>query len=298
MRRMNFNEELACRTRQAETIIGVYLPKAEGFQKTLLEAMNYSMTAGGKRLRPILLQASYEMFGGKGRVQEPFMAAIEMIHTHSLIHDDLPAIDNDDYRRGKKTTHVVFGEAMGILAGDALLNLAYETALRAFDLEPENPGVSRALRILAKKAGAMGMLGGQSVDVQYEGAAPDRDRIDFIYRLKTSALMEAPLMVGAALAQAGPEAVDACEAIGRDVGLAFQIRDDILDVTSTTQALGKPVKSDEKNKKATYVTLEGISRAEEDVKRISERALKTLDALPVSGGFLRELIWDLVSREK
>lgn len=298
MRRMNFNEELACRTRQAETIIGVYLPKAEGFQKTLLEAMNYSMTAGGKRLRPILLQASYEMFGGKGRVQEPFMAAIEMIHTHSLIHDDLPAIDNDDYRRGKKTTHVVFGEAMGILAGDALLNLAYETALRAFDLEPENPGVPRALRILAKKAGAMGMLGGQSVDVQYEGAAPDRDRIDFIYRLKTSALMEAPLMVGAALAQAGPEAVDACEAIGRDVGLAFQIRDDILDVTSTTQALGKPVKSDEKNKKATYVTLEGISRAEEDVKRISERALKTLDALPVSGGFLRELIWDLVSREK
>ena len=298
MRRMNFNEELACRTRQVETIIGVYLPKAEGFQKTLLEAMNYSMTAGGKRLRPILLQASYEMFGGKGRVQEPFMAAIEMIHTHSLIHDDLPAIDNDDYRRGKKTTHVVFGEAMGILAGDALLNLAYETALRAFDLEPENPGVPRALRILAKKAGAMGMLGGQSVDVQYEGAAPDRDRIDFIYRLKTSALMEAPLMVGAALAQAGPEAVDACEAIGRDVGLAFQIRDDILDVTSTTQALGKPVKSDEKNKKATYVTLEGISRAEEDVKRISERALKTLDALPVSGGFLRELIWDLVSREK
>ena len=295
---MNFNEELACRTRQAETIIGVYLPKAEGFQKTLLEAMNYSMTAGGKRLRPILLQASYEMFGGKGRVQEPFMAAIEMIHTHSLIHDDLPAIDNDDYRRGKKTTHVVFGEAMGILAGDALLNLAYETALRAFDLEPENPGVPRALRILAKKTGAMGMLGGQSVDVQYEGAAPDRDRIDFIYRLKTSALMEAPLMVGAALAQAGPEAVDACEAIGRDVGLAFQIRDDILDVTSTTQALGKPVKSDEKNKKATYVTLEGISRAEEDVKRISERALKTLDALPVSGGFLRELIWDPVSREK
>lgn len=295
---MNFNEELACRTRQAETIIGVYLPKAEGFQKTLLEAMNYSMTAGGKRLRPILLQASYEMFGGKGRVQEPFMAAIEMIHTHSLIHDDLPAIDNDDYRRGKKTTHVVFGEAMGILAGDALLNLAYETALRAFDLEPENPGVPRALRILAKKTGAMGMLGGQSVDVQYEGAAPDRDRIDFIYRLKTSALMEAPLMVGAALAQTGPEAVDACEAIGRDVGLAFQIRDDILDVTSTTQALGKPVKSDEKNKKATYVTLEGISRAEEDVKRISERALKTLDALHVSGGFLRELIWDLVSREK
>lgn len=295
---MNFNEELACRTRQAETIIGVYLPKAEGFQKTLLEAMNYSMTAGGKRLRPILLQASYEMFGGKGRVQEPFMAAIEMIHTHSLIHDDLPAIDNDNYRRGKKTTHVVFGEAMGILAGDALLNLAYETALRAFDLEPENPGVPRALRILAKKTGAMGMLGGQSVDVQYEGAAPDRDRIDFIYRLKTSALMEAPLMVGAALAQTGPEAVDACEAIGRDVGLAFQIRDDILDVTSTTQALGKPVKSDEKNKKATYVTLEGISRAEEDVKRISERALKTLDALHVSGGFLRELIWDLVSREK
>ena len=297
-KRMKFKEELAVRTKQAEEVIYSFLPFEEGFQKTLFEAMNYSMTAGGKRLRPILMACAYEMFGGSGRVAEPFMAAIEMIHTHSLIHDDLPAIDNDEYRRGKKTTHVVFGEAMGILSGDALLNFAYETAAQAFFMEPENKGIARALQILSRKAGAYGMLGGQSVDVQYEGCGPDRDRLDFIYRLKTSALIEGSLMTGAALAGASEDEIGTMEKIGRDVGLAFQIRDDILDVTSTMEVLGKPILSDEKNHKATYVTLEGLKKAEEDVERISKRAVETLDSLSVSHAFLRELILFLVNREK
>lgn len=152
-KRMKFKEELAVRTKQAEEVIRSFLPFEEGFQKTLFEAMNYSMTAGGKRLRPILMACAYEMFGGSGRVAEPFMAAMEMIHTHSLIHDDLPAIDNDEYRRGKKTTHVVFGEAMGILSGDALLNFAYETAAQAFLWSQKTKELQGHFRFLAEKPG-------------------------------------------------------------------------------------------------------------------------------------------------
>ena len=295
---MSFKETLNKKVTEAEKVITAYLPEEAGFQRTVIDAMNYSVQAGGKRLRPIFMKECYTLFGGKGKVIEPFMAAMEMIHTHSLIHDDLPAIDNDEYRRGKKTTHVVFGEAMGILSGDALLNFAYETAAQAFFVEPENKGIARALQILSRKAGAYGMLGGQSVDVQYEGCGPDRDRLDFIYRLKTSALIEGSLMTGAALAGASEDEIGTMEKIGRDVGLAFQIRDDILDVTSTMEVLGKPILSDEKNHKATYVTLEGLKKAEEDVEMISKRAVETLDSLSVSHAFLRELILFLVNREK
>ena len=172
---MNFEEELRLRTDNVQKIIEKYLPKAEGFQKTVLEAMNYSMLAGGKRLRPILMQETYRMFGGEREVIEPFMAAMEMIHTHSLIHDDLPAIDNDEYRRGRKTTWVVYGEAMGVLAGDGLLNYAYETACKAFQMEPENRNIGRALAVLAGKTGVYGMLGGQCTDVEAEGKALSRD---------------------------------------------------------------------------------------------------------------------------
>ena len=232
-----------------------FLPREEGFQKTLLEAMNYSMNAGGKRLRPLLMLQTYKLFGGGSAVVEPFMAAMEMIHTHSLIHDDLPAMDNDEYRRGRKTTHVVYGEAMGILAGDALLNYAYETASKAFVLEPDNQNVGRAFHILASKTGVYGMIGGQSVDVENEKNANismSQEQLDFIYRLKTSALIEASMMIGAVLAGAGEEQVKQVEKIAEDVGLAFQIQDDILDVTSTMQVLGKPIRSDEKNGKTTY----------------------------------------------
>ena len=163
---MGVKEEMERRSLEIEEIIKKYLPKEEGYQKTIFSAMNYSILAGGKRLRPMLMKETYELFGGKSKIIEPFMAAIEMIHTYSLVHDDLPAMDNDEYRRGKKTTHAVYGEAMGILAGDALLNYAFETATLAFDMEPQNTRIGRALRILATKAGVFGMVGGQTVDVE------------------------------------------------------------------------------------------------------------------------------------
>ena len=295
---MTFQNELKKRTEEVEKILYRYLPEENGYQKTLFEAMNYSMKAGGKRLRPMLMQETYRLFGGNSPVIEPFMAAMEMIHTHSLIHDDLPAMDNDEYRRGRKTTHIVYGEAMAILAGDALLNLAYETASRAFEMEPENPAVGKAMAVLARKTGITGMIGGQSVDVEQSGKDLSRGQLDFIYRLKTSALIEGSMMVGAILAGASADEAAQIEQVASDVGLAFQIRDDILDVTSTSQVLGKPINSDEKNHKTTYVTMEGLKKAEKDVKEISGRAIDVLDQLGRKNEFLRNLILELVIREK
>ena len=283
---MSFKEELQKRTAEIEEILKKYLPEETGFQKTVLEAMNYSVTAGGKRLRPMLMQETYRMFGGSGRVIEPFMAAIEMIHTYSLVHDDLPAMDNDEYRRGRKTTHAVYGEAFGILAGDALLNYAFETAAGALSLEL-NERTAHAIQVLAEKAGIYGMIGGQVVDVESEGQAVSKEKLDFIYRLKTSALIESSMMIGALLAGAS-----------EDVGVAFQIQDDILDVTSTLEVLGKPIHSDEKNEKTTYVTLEGLKQAKQDVEEISKRALATLASLGRENPFLEELITMLITREK
>ena len=295
---MTFRDEWSKRTEEVQEILYQYLPEETGYQKTLLQAMNYSMQAGGKRLRPLLMQETYRLFGGTGRIVEPFMAAMEMIHTHSLIHDDLPAMDNDEYRRGRKTTHIVYGEAMAILAGDGLLNLAYETASRAFEMEPENPAVGKAMAVLARKTGITGMIGGQSVDVEQSGQDLSRGQLDFIYRLKTSALIEGSMMVGAILAGASADEAAQIEQVASDVGLAFQIRDDILDVTSTSQVLGKPINSDEKNHKTTYVTMEGLKKAEKDVKEISGRAIDVLDQLGRKNEFLRNLILELVIREK
>ena len=245
---MDFKTEMAERTAQIEQIIKKYLPKEEGYQKTIMEAMNYSVLAGGKRLRPMLMQETYRLFGGRSEVIEPFMAAIEMIHTYSLVHDDLPAMDNDEYRRGRKTTHIVYGEDMGILAGDALLNYAFETACSAFETDPQNSIlIGRALKILAGKAGIYGMIGGQVVDVRSAGCKISGELLAFIYRLKTGALIEASVMIGAVLAGAKEEEIGKMEEIAGKIGLAFQIQDDILDVTSTTEILGKPVHSDEKN---------------------------------------------------
>jgi len=294
---MNFKEELLRRTHEIEEIIRGYLPREEGFQKTIMEAMNYSVMVGGKRLRPMLMQETYRMFGGEGKLAEPFMAAIEMIHTYSLVHDDLPAMDNDEYRRGKKTTHAVYGEAMGILAGDALLNFAFETAVKAFELELSEK-VAKAFRILAEKAGIYGMIGGQVVDVESEGQSISGEKLEFIHHLKTSALMESSMMIGAILAGAKPEEVQKIEQVARDVGLAFQIQDDILDVTSTLEVLGKPIHSDDKNEKTTYVTLAGLDRAKADVEAISGRALAALSSLEYQNPFLRELIIMLITRNK
>ena len=288
---MDIKAEIGRHTDEAEQIISSYLPKEEGYQKTVIEAMNYSFLAGGKRLRPILMLETYRLFGGRSKVIEPFMAAIEMIHTYSLVHDDLPAMDNDEYRRGKKTTHVVYGEALAILAGDALLTYAFETATKALDIEPQNPGIGKAIRILSAKAGIYGMVGGQTVDVESENTCDmTKEKLDFIYRLKTSALIEASMMIGAVLAGATGNEQKIVEEVASKVGLAFQIQDDILDVTSTMEVLGKPIGSDEKNHKSTYVTYEGIEKAGRDVAQ--------METLVVKNEFLTELLRYLISREK
>ena len=295
---VNFKEELKKRTEDAESVIRKYLPEEKGFARTMAEAMNYSMTAGGKRLRPILIRETYRLFGGEGELCEPFMAAMEMIHTHSLIHDDLPALDNDDYRRGRLTTHKVYGEAMGVLSGVALLNRAYEVMLTAFDLTEDKERVIKAMQIMAGKTGINGMLGGQSVDVENDGKPRRRDMLDYRYKTKTSALIEASMMTGAVLAGASEAEIRTVEQAAGEIGLAFQIQDDILDVTSTQEELGKPIHSDEKNNKVTYVSLMGSAAAAGKVKELSDHAVELLAGLSRKNEFLELLVESLVSRSK
>lgn len=299
---MNYKELKLEKVQQIEQLLKVYLPEKTGYQKEIMDAMEYSVMAGGKRLRPMLMKETYSLFADKdddARIVEPFMAAIEMIHTYSLVHDDLPAMDNDDYRRGRKTTHVVYGEAMGILAGDALLNFAFETAAKTFSMFPEKSLlIGKALQILSKKAGIYGMIGGQVVDVTSVGQSLSKDVLDFIYELKTSALIESAMMIGATLAGAGEEEIEKIETIAKNVGIAFQIQDDILDVTSTAEVLGKPILSDEKNEKTTYVTLVGIEKAKEYVENISNEAISLLCEFESKNLFLEKLLKELIHREK
>ena len=311
---MAIEQEIEKKAQRINEMLEEYLPKEEGFQKTIFEAMNYSIRVGGKRLRPMLMEATYQMFGGEGKIIEPFMAAIEMIHTYSLVHDDLPAMDNDMYRRGKLTTHAVYGEAMGILAGDAILNYAYETAGKAFALATELAKttsyeevlmvynrVIKAYCLLAECAGIYGMVGGQVVDVESDGEdAPEitKEKLDFIYEKKTGALLCASMGIGAILGGASQEEIDNILKVAKKVGLAFQIQDDILDVTSTLEVLGKPIGSDTKNNKATYVSFEGLKKAKEDEKRLSEEAVAELESIGKECSFLKELILFLIDRIK
>lgn len=282
-----------------EQILTAYLPKEEGYQKIIMEAMAYSLMAGGKRLRPMLMQETYRLFGGRERVVEPFMAALEMIHTYSLVHDDLPAMDNDDLRRGRQTTHKKFGEDMGILAGDALLNYAFETAASAFlDYPEQSILIGKSIGILGRKAGIYGMLGGQVVDVKETGHSIEKEVLDFIYALKTGALLESAMMIGAVLAGVEDEELKIIEAAAGKIGLAFQVQDDILDVTSTAEVLGKPIHSDEKNEKTTYVTLLGIKEAEKVVEKESVEAIELIKSLPGENPYLEWLLGDLIHRKK
>ena len=296
---MNISDEIAKRASDIETRIRRFLPEQYEYQKTIVDAMSYSVLAGGKRLRPMLMEAAYQMFDGIGQDIDSFMAAIEMIHTYSLVHDDLPAMDNDMYRRGKKTTHAVYGEAMGILAGDALLNYAFETVADALVRCNGDMRMIRAYAVLSRNAGIYGMLGGQVVDVESEkkGQKVDQNCLDFIYRLKTGALIEASLMIGAILAGASDEEVTFMEQAGTKLGLAFQIQDDILDVTSSLEVLGKPIGSDERNEKATYVAFEGLEKAKTEVERLSKEAVQILDGLKKDHTFLKELFLYLIHRE-
>lgn len=293
-----FRKILDKKTKEAEQIIYGYLPKEEGRQGKVIEAMNYSVKAGGKRLRPILIKETALLFGYSGGDVEPFMSAMEMIHTYSLVHDDLPAMDNDDIRRGIPTTHKKFGHAMGILAGDGLLNYAFEVCAHAIEKAEHTDRAVKAFKILSKKAGIYGMIGGQTVDVLLTGKPVDTDTLDFIYRLKTGALIEAAMMTGAVLAGASEKETEDIRKTALAVGMAFQIQDDILDVESTTEELGKPVLSDEKNEKTTYVTLFGLDNAKEKVKEYTNQALELFDGLGRDNDFLRELLIELVSRKK
>ncbi len=297
---MNFDRELLEKGKEVESVIVSFLPIEEGWAKTVLEAMNYSVCAGGKRLRPMLMAETYKLFGGKDKVIEPFMAAIEMIHTYSLVHDDLPAMDNDEYRRGRKTTWVMYGDAMAILAGDGLLNYAFETALKSFEMpQTDLERAANALSILAKKAGIYGMIGGQTADIEAQN--PEIRQLLYIYEHKTAALIQAAMMVGAVLAGANDDQVKIVEQAAFEIGIAFQIQDDILDVTSTLETLGKPIGSDEKNQKTTYVTLQGLENASCEQKKLSNHAIELLESLQENGFenvFLIELIRSLITRIK
>ena len=295
---MNFKDELQARTAEANEVIKEYLPRSRGFSTELADAMSYSLMAGGKRIRPVLMKAVFDLFEGEGWIVEPFMAAIEMIHTHSLVHDDLPAIDNDDYRRGRLTTHKIYGENMGVLAGDALLNYAYETMLQAFGLTEDYEKVWRAMRVIANKTGLNGMLGGQCVDVRTDGKPKSDKMLEYIYQNKTSALIEASMMAGAMLAGADKSEIALMEKAGRMIGLAFQIRDDILDVTGDEKKIGKPLHSDERNHKITYVTIHGVEASMLEVLRFTREASVLISSIGGDDEFILFLIQYLMSRDK
>lgn len=302
---MNFKEELEYKTGQVEAIISAYLPREEGYQLRVLQAMNYSVTAGGKRLRPMMMAESAALFGDVGEIHAlpMFMAALEMIHNYSLVHDDLPAMDNDEYRRGRKTTHVVYGEGMAVLAGDGLLNYAFETAVNAFDsaVSPDDyRKIAASLQILGHKAGIYGMIGGQCADLEAEEPETEvtEEMLLFIHEHKTAALIQAAMMIGAMLAGAAQDDIARLETCAYNIGLAFQIQDDILDVTSSTEVLGKPVGSDEKNHKLTYVAMHGLDESRKKVEELSREAIDILTSFPRRNVFLEELIEQLIYREK
>lgn len=317
MESSEFRRLLEQKTEEMNEMLEKYLPSEEGKQKMVLQAMNYSVRAGGKRLRPMLMWESFLLCGGREEERnfvEPFLAAIEMIHTYSLVHDDLPAMDNDEYRRGKKTTWAVYGETMGILAGDGLLNFAFETAMRTFELcgctgvpvtsdytsREYVDRAARALAVLAKKAGIYGMIGGQTADIEAEEQTTPlkSEQLLFIHEHKTAALIQAAMTIGAILAGGTEEQIAALEKCGYDIGIAFQIQDDILDVIGDSGELGKPVGSDEQNHKQTYVTLKGLEQAGKDVAALSGEAVKLLEGFEKKNRFLMQLVLELIRRRK
>ncbi len=316
-----FKQQLEQNVAGIEKILAEKLPNECTFQKNIAEAMKYSLMAGGKRLRPMLIWETYRWFAVENGLLSKedkwksmselaecnqdtvetvacFMTAMEMIHTYSLVHDDLPAMDDDDYRRSRLTTHKVYGEAMGILAGDALLNYAYETAIQGVKVAKDKGQAIDALDVLSKRAGVYGMVGGQVVDVEMEGKEISQEQLAFIYELKTGALIQASMEIGALLGGALENQVEIIRDVAGKIGLAFQIQDDILDITSTTEVLGKPVLSDAKNQKQTYASIHGIEVASSQVERLTKEALAQMETLPGENTFLIQLLKSLVHREK
>lgn len=297
---MSFHEDLSLRVEKVNKLLESVMKVDTGLSEYLMEAMRYSVYGTGKRLRPILMEASAELFRGDAPELPYFMAAIELIHSYSLVHDDMPCIDNDEYRRGRKTTHAVYGETTALLAGDGLLNFAYETAAAAFNDTKDPVKTANALKILARKAGIFGMVGGQAVDVHCEknNDPLTQEKLLYIHENKTAALIEAAMMIGAVLGGASQADVKKMEEAASAIGIAFQIRDDILDVVGTFEELGKPIGSDADNAKDTYVTLFGFDKAKEDVQMYSDKALSIIESFGGDKEFLLKLVESLISRNK
>lgn len=296
---MNFRDELNNYVKAVNELCEEMLSMDAGYADYLLEAMKYAVMGGGKRLRPILMQETGKLFSEDIPEMKYFMAAIEMIHSYSLVHDDMPCIDNDQYRRGRLTTHAVYGETTALLAGDGLLNLAFETASKAFEVTNDPAKVGRAMTVLSTQAGILGMIGGQALDVKSEktGEPITKDKLLFIHENKTAALIEAAMMIGAILGSASQEDVMKLMNIASDIGIAFQIRDDILDVEGSFEQLGKDIGSDAENGKETYVTLFGMDKAKEDVSEYSQRALSGLKSFACRNEFLEWIVSELIDRK-
>jgi len=277
-------------SKEAEKKFDELLPPVTDQPCRLHEAMRYSMFAGGKRLRPALVRAAFDMFGGKGNSVDYAMSALEMLHTFSLIHDDLPCVDNDDFRRGKPTSHKQFGEATAVMAGDAL-------CIHAFEMMGKT-GNAKAIEVLAHLLGTYGMIGGEMIDIESEGKAVDLATVDYIHYHKTAALLEASLEVGARLANASEAEIETIRNYGRSIGLAFQIVDDILDIVSTTEELGKDAGSDIEKGKATYPALLGLEKSRERARELYDESIKALDGLKYDTTILRSIAAFIITRVK
>ena len=290
-----YTSQLQAHCDRFEAALPGFMPRTGGLQTTVAEAMAYACAGGGKRIRPVLLLEFCRLCGGDPQAAMPFAAAIEMIHSYSLVHDDLPCMDNSLLRRGRPSTHAVYGETMALLAGDGLLNLAFETMLRPSELAPSC--ALGAASALADAAGIEGMVGGQVIDLESEGKAIDLSVLEQLQRGKTAALLVAACVMGVRLAGADLQKEQAARIFGENLGLSFQIVDDILDVTSTAQQLGKPVGSDAINEKVTYVSLLGLEQARRLATQRTETAIEALDAFGEQAESLRGLARTLLTRD-
>lgn len=292
---MDFKAELKKRAAVVERALEKYLPPVDAYPSLIHRAMRYSTLGGGKRLRPVLAMAAAEAAGGSPLDVLPAACALELIHTYSLIHDDLPSMDNDDYRRGKLTSHKVFGEAVAVLAGDALLTFAFELLSESKCPDPER--VVKVIGEVATGAGTMGLIGGQVVDTFSAGEEINEETIEYIHRHKTGALYRVSVRTGAILAGASEKQLASLTGYSEHLGLAFQIIDDILDIEGDEKKLGKPVGSDQKNKKVTYPSLFGIEKSRVKAKESADAAVYALNEFGREADFMRELVQFVIERD-
>ncbi|MBQ4087926.1 MAG: polyprenyl synthetase family protein [Clostridia bacterium] len=293
---MEFLEQLEAKILEVNKALRKYLEEKDNPQATIYKAMDYSLQAGGKRIRPVLMLACAEMMGAEQEKVMPFACAMEMIHTYSLIHDDLPCMDDDDLRRGKPTNHKVYGEAMAVLAGDGLLNFAYETILKYSQMSPNM--TLAAMAIIAESAGVEGMIGGQVIDLESEGKAVDAITLMTMHLHKTAALIMASAKVGALLGGGGRDDLNAMEEFARYLGIAFQIKDDILDVSGSEEVLGKSIGSDKENEKSTFVSVYGLEQSEKMLTDYTQKAIEALSRYGTKAEFLINLSNFLLDRDR